>query len=296
MTLVDRLRARLDDARRAYAAYRPEVARYLFEHGFLPTHAALAAQGPPDEALLEALFTLHLETVGTRAFGVSQAHFREDPAYPDLYFARLWLDLVPVALPALAPAQRLPALVALFNLGEQLSLAAPGLGGAVVAHLVEHHARLPIEGVEQAALAALVAVGVLPPNAALVAPTAFTRLVVRATPSVATWDPTFVPAAIAFEHGTLRVWDRLETRSLRLAFAGASVQLLGRDTAPGPAPLPLPLTTRGLSIATDGEVRNEGRPLGRLDPRGLLAVASDGQRVAVTRRFSQRVEVWELAP
>jgi len=298
--LVERLRARLDRARRAYAAYRPEVARFLFEHGFLATERALASAGIDDEPLLEALFTLQLESIGSRGFGVSQPHFRDDPAYPDRYFALLWLDLVPRLLPLLPGPRRLPTVVALFNLGEHLAVASPGLGGAVVGHLVEHQARIVEEGVEAVGLSALVAVGVLPAEAlrTVAAPTRlpFARLVTRAVASVATWEPDLVPGALAFDAGALRVWDRVEARALRLSFAGGSAQLLGREVGPGPAPTGAPLNTLALSVDARGTVTHEGRALGAIDPRGLLSLASDGVRVAVTRRFSQRVELYELSP
>ncbi len=293
--LEARLRGALDDARRAYAAYRPAIARYLFEEGFVPAARALGEDEPDRDAVLLALFRLQLESIGSRGFGVSQPGFREDPSYPDRYFAQLWLDLVPGLLPLLPASRRLPTLVALFNLGEHLSLRAPGLGGAVVDRLLAQRGKIVDDGVESVALRALVDLGVLPSEAAPLLPSRPHRLVLAGIASVAQWEPQWIPAAVVVEAGTLRVFDRVTQRSLRLAFTGGVAQLLGRDEGNEVTPSGLPLARAELEIDVGGIVRNAGVELGVIDPRGLLGVASDGHRIAVSRRFSQRVELYELS-
>jgi hypothetical protein len=297
--LESALAATLDDARRSYAAWRPEVARYLFEKGLRKTGEALAG-APSRDALLGHVWRLQMESIGTRMFGVSTDAWRDNPAYPDRYFPVVWIDLVPRLLPRLPEGDRLPALIALFNLGENLVIAAPSLGGLVAEALVDRVDRIAVEGVEAVALGTLVDLGIVPAEAAPrreTGPTAFTRLLRVAVANVAVWEPTMIPGAVLVtEEGTTWIADRTRPLVLQVATGGASVQLVGRSARERVIePRSLPCSAGVIAIAADGAVTAGGKEVGHIDPRGIAGVAVGPQgSIVISRRFSQRVELYAL--
>lgn len=119
--LVSTLRETLLSHERRSSAVRPEVTGYLLEHGLAPLHAGLAAAGEAPDTLCSEVWRLMLASVEARRFGVSSDAWRRNEDYPDRYFPLLWLGLVPVVVPAMPAAERLPFVTALFNLGEQLA-------------------------------------------------------------------------------------------------------------------------------------------------------------------------------
>ncbi|MGZ3454252.1 MAG: hypothetical protein ACXWUG_32105 [Polyangiales bacterium] len=295
--LESSLAATLDDARRSYAAWRPEVAHYLFERGLRKTGEALGAD-PARDAILTHVWRLQMESIGTRMFGVSTDAWRDNPAYPDRFFPIVWIDLVPKLLPRLPDDKRLPALIALFNLGENLVTAAPSLGGLVAEALVNEWEAIVAEGVEPVALTALVDLGIVPEAAAprrKISPSAWRRVVPLAIANVATWEPTLIPGAVGItDEGTIWVADRTRPFALQLAAGGSSVQLVARVTRERVTdPQPLPCSSATLSIGADGSVRAGEKSLGHIDPRGIAGVATGSQgTIVVSRRFSQRVELY----
>lgn len=303
--LARALHRTLDDARRAYAAFRPEVALYLFDRGLRASADALPA-GSDRDVLIDRLWRLQLESIGARTFGVSTDAWRTNPAYPDRYFPLVWLDLVPKILPLLPAHGRLPAVVALFNLGENLVLAAPSAAGLVAEAMLAETDAIAREGVESVALSAMVRLGVLPAPGPGEGPArgssaaAWTRVVPLAVVSVAAWEPSLIPGAIEWTgDSTVRVADRTRPLALDLAVAGSSARLVGRERLAAvldPSALPIG-DEAGIAIAADGSVRHRGRAVGRVDPRGIAGVATSPRGlVAVARRFSQRVELHALLP
>lgn len=294
MQLEQRLVQTLEDARRTWAAFRPEVAEYLFEQGFRRT-AAVLPDGLETDALLEALFRLQMESIGSRAFGVSNDGWRDNPGWPDRYFPLVWLSLVPALMPTLPSERRLPELVALFNLGENLVSVAPSLGGLVAEALCARRDAIVQDGVEPVALEVMVELGIVPASAAprRRAPRGL-RLIAKIP--LATWEPDVVPGALSFTaESTLSIADARAPVSLIVGLPAA--QLLGRQpVALIPLPRGLPASAGELSITAEGAVVHAGRELGRIDPRGVFGVASSPQGFfAVSRRFSQVVEVWSVA-
>jgi hypothetical protein len=299
----------LEGARRSYAAFRPEVAAYLFEHGWKPTANALPP-GPHRGKLLENLWHLQLESIGSKMFGVSTDAWRDNPAYPDRYFPIVWLDIVPKLLPRLPPERQLPTLVSLFNLGEHLVIGARSVGALVaeaVASDLESAAR---EGVEAVVLSAMVDLGLIPKEAApRRAPRtpAFDRIESLPPLQLADFDARFLPAAVGFDEKVWWVADR--TRPLAFAFSdgGDRPQLLERralghvdEGAPPSLPYVLSWDQGRIEVWADGRIAfgaagSEVRAIGAIDLRALagLAVGSEG-RLLVTRRFSQRVELYAL--
>jgi hypothetical protein len=297
--LESALAATLDDARRSYAAWRPEVARYLFEKGLRRTGEALASD-PSRDAILGHVWRLQMESIGTRMFGVSTDAWRDNPAYPDRFFPIVWIDLVPALLPRLKESERLAALIALFNLGENLVIAAPSLGGLVAEALVERVDRIAAEGVEPVALGALVDLGIVPAEAAPrrnEGPTTFSRVTRVAVANVAAWEPTMIPGAVGVsEEGTVWIADRTRPLVLQVATGGSSVQLVARATRERVIePQSLPCAAGAIAIAADGAVTASGKDIGHIDPRGV-AGASIGPHgsIVISRRFSQRVELYAL--
>jgi hypothetical protein len=294
--LARALERSLDQAQRAYAAYRPEVARYLFERGLRRTAEALGRTNDHEDrdALLTRVFRLQLETIGSRAFGVSSDRWRDDPTYPDRYFPVIWLDVLPALLPLLPPERRLPTVVGLFNLGENLVVAAPSLGGLVADALSASVDAIAREGLERVALAAMARLGILPAEA-VCERQPFTGVERLAVVSVASWEPTMIPGALSFvSEATLRVADRRQPFALQLGIAGAAVRLVAREPL---AAVPEVVTLPAHGVSRDGTVTWEGRELGRIDPRGVASVAaSPGGLLAVARRFSQRIELHAFVP
>lgn len=281
----------LSQAHRTYAAFRPEVAEYLFERGFKKTEAAL---GEGHDALLSALFRLQMESIGSRGFGVSNDGWRHNAGWPDRYFPILWLDLIPRLLPLLPSERRLSALTLLFNLGENLVVVAPSLAGAVAEALVRGVPTIAREGVESAAIAALAELGIVP-REALAARASPTGLVKLATFSLATWDPLFIPAAVGFDaEGAFWVADRVRAIALHLTRTGSSAQLVGRvATERVREPQLLPLHQGRLAIGDTGVVTCDGATIGQVDPRGVAGAAlSPHGLLVITRRFSQSIELW----
>jgi hypothetical protein len=309
-TFSQRLERVIARARRTYASFRPEVAEYLFKHGWQPTAQGLNAPGEPlavREAVLEHLWTLHMETIGTRMFGVSTDAWRGNAAYPDRYFPIVWLDVVPKLVPRIAQEKRVPALAALFNLGENLVANARAASSIVAESLRRDLDAMAREGVEIVAMSALAEAGLVPRGVA--APRArggeSARLVARAPFDVASVEPRFVPGAIACHESAYAVCDLQESTSIVFSIAGELPQLVGRRAVKGaqpPSGLPhAAKIARGtISIGADGAVvltddKGGARPIGRLDPRGVLGVAiGDSGTIAVTRRFSQRIELHQL--
>jgi hypothetical protein len=299
--LESSLAATLDDARRSYAAWRPEVAHYLFERGLRKTGEALR-DDPARDAILAQVWRLQMESIGTRMFGVSTDAWRDNPAYPDRFFPVVWIDLVPKLLPRLEGAQRLPALIALFNLGENLVTAAPSLGGLVAEALVLAVDEIAVEGVEAVALTKLVDLGIVPAEAAprrKTGASAWSRVVPIAIADVATWEPTMVPGAVGItEEGTVWVADRTRPFALQLATGGSNVQLVARVNRERVAePRPLPCVADALSVTLDGTVMAARKTLGHIDPRGVAGIATGPQgTIVISRRFSQRVELYAARP
>lgn len=294
--LVPKLAQALDDARRTWAAFRPEVAEYLFERGFRRAEAALPA-GPETAALLHALFRLQMESIGARTFGVSNDAWRDNRGWPDRYFPILWIDLLPSLLPALPVDRRLSEVVALFNLGENLVGVAPTLGGLVAEGLLARRESIVREGVPAVALAVLVDLGIVPatavPDGARARPTTLRQL---AHVSLAQWESSMIPAAVSFSgEGALQIADAVRPFALQLGLPSA--QFLGRVTLDHvPSPRPLPVAHADLSLRADGSVRHGEQTLGHLDPRGVYSAAINAHGViALSRRFSQVVEVWGVS-
>ncbi len=288
MALADVLGRTLDDARRSYAAFRPEVAEYLFERGFRAVERAL----PGEDALLHAMFRLQMESIGARTFGVSNDAWRNNPEWPDRYFPTLWIELLPQLLPLLPPERRLPTVVDLFNLGENLVHVAPSLGGSLGELLLRDVRAIAETDAHSVAVSALVELGVLPREvlrgrkAARLDPKNVSRLAVIFTSA---WDPQFIPGAVGFaSEGTFFVADRVRNAVLHLTRAGSTFQLLGRtETAPAA------LNGGAFALADTGEVTFEGRSIGRIDPRGVHAAAiSPHGLLVISRRFSQAIELW----
>ena len=291
MALADVLGRTLDDARRSYAAFRPEVAEYLFERGFRATERAV----PGDDALLHAIFRLHMESIGARTFGVSNDAWRDNPGWPDRYFPLLWIELVPQLLPLLPSERRLPTVVALFNLGENLVQVAPSLGGSVGELLLRDARAIAERDVQSVAIAALVELGVLPREVLRgQAPVRTEPTTVRSLGSIstATWDPQFIPGSVGWaSEGTFFVVDRVRAAVLQLTCAGANIQLVARtDSAPpseGAGPF---------AFSAAGEITYRGRLLGRIDPRGVHAAAiSPEGLIVIARQFTQTLELWGAA-
>lgn len=294
--LAPKLAQTLEDARRTWAAWRPEVAEYLFEKGFRRAEAALPP-GPESEALLHALFRLQMESIGARTFGVSNDAWRDNRGWPDRYFPILWIDLLPNLLPRLPVERRLSELVSLFNLGENLVLVAPTLGGLVAEGLLARRESIVLGGVEAVSLAVLVELGIVPatavPEGARARPTTL-RAIARV--SLAQWEGSIVPAAVSFSaEGALQIADA--TRPFALQLGSPSAQLLGRVTLDAvPPPRPLPLSHAELTVRADGVVRVGEQTLGTIDPRGVHSAAINAHGViAISRRFSQVVEVWGVS-
>lgn len=284
----------LAEAHRAYAAFRPEVAEYLFERGFKPLEQAL---GPGHDELLVAVFRLQMESIGSRAFGVSTDAWRDNPGWPDRYFPILWLDLAPQLLPMLPPLQRLATLTLLFNLGENLLTVAPTLGGAVAESLLRSVPAIAREGVERAAITALAELGIVP-RTAIAAGAAPTAVRLLASIPLSVWDPMFIPGAVGFDaEGAFYVADRARPIALHLTRAGASAQLVGRlSTGVVREPARLPCVADRLALTAVGEVSYDGRVIGRIDPRGVAgAAASPHGLIVIARQFSQHVELWSAA-
>ena len=298
-----RLAKMIDRARRAYAAWRPEVAAYLFERGWKPT--AIALENHPDrERVLKHLFMLHMETIGTRMFGVSTDAWRDNPAYPDRYFPIVWLDVVPALLPKLANERRVAALASLFNLGEHLVVAAHSVGALVAEELARHLDEVVAHGVEPIALSTMADLGLIPADAVAERPrraTGTTRIDPRRSIDVAAADPELVPGAVWFEEGLCHIGDLTRDIALTFSIAGDTPQLLGRKAVPSsiaepPFPLEAKLSGGAIAIDSSGAItRAEGGRIGGIDPRGVLsiAVAAEGV-IALTRRFSQQVELYAL--
>lgn len=271
---VDTLAATLADAHRAYAAFRPEVAQYLYERGFRPLEG--------DPRLLEAIFRLQMESIGSRAFGVSNDGWRDNAEWPDRYFPILWLDIVPKLLPLLAPERRLDCITLLFNLGENLVTAAPTLGGAVaeaLRHSIADLARDP----HAAATRALATVGILPRSA--LASGAKTTIRRVASVLLATWDRELIPGAVGFHADSFWVADRVRPIALQFTM---NAQLVARIGTAG-----LVAHTPGrLRVTEVGEVLHGTTSIGHIDPRGVAAAAANDDFIVITRRFSQCVELW----
>lgn len=288
MDLADVLGRTLDDARRSYAAFRPEVAEYLFERGFRGVERAL----PSDDALLHAIFRLQMESIGARTFGVSNDAWRNNPGWPDRYFPILWIDLLPQLLPLLPPERRLAVVVDLFNLGENLVRVAPSLGGSVAELLLRDVRAIVATDHHSVAIAALVELGVLPREvlrgrkAARVEPKTVTRL---ATIFTSAWDPQFIPGAVGWaSEGTFFVVDRVRNTVLHLTRAGSTFQLVGRTEV-----APVATDAGAFAFGATGEVSFEGRGIGRIDPRGVHAASiSPHGLIVISRRFSQAIELW----
>jgi len=299
----------LDGARRTYAAFRPEVAAYLFERAWKPTAEALGPD-PSRGRLLEQLWHLQLESVGSKMFGVSTDAWRENPAYPDRYFPIVWIDIVPKLLPRLPAEKRLPTVVALFNLGEHLVVGARSVGALVAEAIAADLDAAVNEGVEPIVLTTMVDLGLIPKEAAprrVARSRAFDRIETRAALQLSTFDASFVPGAIGFEEQTWWVVDRV--RPLALSFSNSSdrPQLVERRTlrttlAHENPKLPHAVETSAgrIEVWADGRVAygnkgEETKPIGAIDPRSLagIAVSAEGW-LLVTRRFSQRVELHAL--
>lgn len=305
MDLLRALEGTLRTAQRSYAAYRPEVARYLFERGLKAAAAGIAAD-PARDVLLDRLWRLQLESIGTRMFGVSTDAWRSNAAYPDRFFPVLWIDLVPKLLPLLPPEKRLETVVALFNLGENLVTAAPSVGGLVAEALVNAVEDIAAEGVEPVAASVLVELGIVPadaaPKRATKGPWSWTRLLPIAKANLAQWEPTFIPGAIwMLAEGTIVVAEAERATALHLALAGSRLQLVGRTNLADPySARGLPVATltdnRPIEVTSDGAVKSGDQVLGRIEPRGLLDAAISTQgTIVVARRFSQCVEVYALS-
>jgi hypothetical protein len=318
--LETRLRRVLEGARRTYAGWRAEVAAYLFEHAFRPTLQALPPH-PMRAHTLELLWRLQMETIGTKMFGVSTDAWRDNPAYPDRFFPIVWIDLVPRLLPRLPPERWPEALVSLFNLGENLVIHARGVGAAVAEALARDPEATALDGVEETALAAMADLGLVPKGAVpgrRGRSRAFDRLVALPPIALDTFEPTFVPGLVLVEESAIVVADLVRPLALAFSMASAEPQLIERRTLPSPTPLPTP----ALPCGVDGDNGDEGRvdvdehgrvtvrpraaargapgerkvvELGTIDVRALASVAASAHGLlAVTRRFSQRLELYAL--
>jgi len=291
MGLADILGRTLDDARRSYAAFRPEVAEYLFERGFRPVERAV----PGDDTLLHAIFRLQMESIGARTFGVSNDAWRTNAGWPDRYFPILWIDLLPQLLPLLPEQRRLSTVVALFNLGENLVQVAPSLGGSLGELLLRDVRAIAESDVPSVAIAALVELGVLPPEILQgrterrVEPTTVRAL---GSMSTAAWDPQFIPGAVGWvSEGTFFVVDRVRKAALQLTRAGTTFQLVARSEV-----APRAEDGGNFAMSDTGDVTFGGRSIGRIDPRGVFASAiSPSGLIVIARQFSQTIELWGAA-
>lgn len=269
----------LANAHKTYAAFRPEVAEYLFERGYRPLRG--------DPRLLEAIFRLQMESIGNRGFGVSNDAWRDNREWPDRYFPILWIELVPKLLPRLPADRALASIVLLFNLGENLVTVAPTLGGAVAEALLADVEGLARD-VPKAVVRALANAGVVPADE-IEPPGPPTMVKPIARISLAAWDPQFIPHAVGFDGDAFYVADALRPIALRISRSG---QLLGRLTLDRIA-APAPCIASVLCLAPTGDVSAGGQPIGRIDLRGMAAAAI-GPRgsIVISRRFSQAIELW----
>jgi len=293
------LRAEMDRARRTHAAWRPEVAGYLFERGLVPAMKALPNEGS-SAALLEQLWRLMVATIGSRAFGVSTGAWRDHAAYPDRCFPLLWIDLVPAVLPKVAAPQRPALLAELFNLGENLASASRLDAARVMERLVAEVDLIARAGLQDATRSVLVDLGLMPDGEG--ARCAWTALGPTRLVHVASFDPELLPGALRFEGDILEVADLVRPVALRLRGSGEAAQLHERRTLPEPrtSTVDLPVTAQlpggVLTVEADGTVlwRADGAAaatVGVVDVRSVasLAIGPRGD-IAISRRFSRRVE------
>ena len=302
-TLSDRLQQAAKEAQLTHAGWRPRVAEHLFEHGLLPTAEALAGS-PARDPILELLWTLQMQTVGSRDFGVSTPNWRKNPAYPDRYFPVVWLDLVPQLIGEVDEGQRRQLIVDLFNLGENLVRATRSLAGRVADYLLEHAADIPTRGLEGVVQDALATAGVLGGQGTQ---GDWTHLAPTQYIPTAIFQDDLVPAGLSFRDFSIVIQDATRPFALMLQGTGDGTQLVDRLSPGAPAQVVRPPITEvvkdgKLTVSDQGEVvwSPQGEtdvPLGRLDLRGLysIAIAPTG-RIAVSRLFSQRVEVRDPIP
>jgi hypothetical protein len=305
--LADRLAALAERAHRESSRYRPEVVRYLFEEGWLPLHRAYAEQ-PDRDALLASLWALQLETITSGQFGVSTDAWRSDPAYPDRYFPRLWLDTLPKAAETLEPAELLEVAVALFNLGERLDPAIRAAANHVAERLAQAPTQLGGGGYARIVRTALERAGLLPGET--VGPRRWTTARLLAWLHLGERERDFLVDALTLDdEGLLSVYDAGRGRVARATVGETGLDLLDLDdcqTIPdcgqavrldGEAgvsvEIRLGLTERGRRLLLD--VTGQARDLGpvALVPCSMLTACSKGY-AAVGGPLSQRVAVYRL--
>jgi hypothetical protein len=269
-SLTEALRRVVDETVATRAAWRPAVAAYLYEEGLAPLYAGLAAEGPVSEALVEAVWRLMLDTMGSRRFGVSSDHWRADD-YPDRFFPILWLDVVPHALPAAPAAERLALAVRLFNLGEHLTGRARAVANRVAGDLARSPASLSTT-LEAVVRASLEDAGVWQPAAPPPARWKGLRPVARFDLSLA--DPAFVPDAVEALGGRrFRVRDAVRPASVVLQVVGAELRVVEGSDEPA-VPLEVSLALHGGAVVWAHKGRR--RTLAALDliaPGGVAANA-----------------------
>lgn len=299
--LRERLRRATERARLTHAAWQPGVASYLFEGGFLPTARELTGE-PGSEELLEQLWQLQMESIGSRDFGVSSDFWRRNPNYHDRYFALLWLDLIPGILGKVEASQRLELLVKLFNLGENLVRASRSIASGVAEHLHTHQDRICTEGLDPVVQEALAAAGVLGDGSRGAGVGDWARLGPPRLVHTELFEADFVPGGLTFLGPAVCVRDATRPVSLVIKGSGSACRLVDMEVPEGPLssqtlPLQVDIGRGQLQVTASGQVLwtptdGEEVDLGAVDVRGLADIAiSGGGRIGLVRKFSQRVEL-----
>ncbi|MCA9538665.1 MAG: hypothetical protein KC620_07235 [Myxococcales bacterium] len=276
------LEAALADTVARSSAYRPAVAAYLYERGLVPLYGALAGQGEVDAALIEGVWRLMLDSVATRRFGVSSDAWRAADDYPDRYFALLWLDILPAALPACAADRRLALAATLFNLGENLPPQARRAANGIAWRLHDQAKALaaaPEAVIEQA----LIAEGLIAGRAT---PARWQRIAGLTVLDLSAHDADFVPTAIAaLDEGRFVVLDGRRAVALGLALVGDRLECTG------PTPPPALDARRDATLGAvrvrldDRQLRwqagDETRLLGEIEAIAPAAIAADASGAVV---------------
>jgi hypothetical protein len=208
------------------ALVRGDVVRHLFLAGWMKLHPALHAQPNGKQALLTT-WQLMLESVVTGSFGVSSDDWREHQAYPDRYFPRLWLDVLPEAASRLSPAAFAMLASRCFNLGENVAPRSRTLANELGELLYKARKTLTEDTLAVVVERALIDAGLHEPPDDSTEPKR--RLVVAPTLELERQHPTFSVGDVAVDGEGTYLIDAHSDSTLRLVVEGLGLSLGALD-------------------------------------------------------------------
>lgn len=208
------------------ALVRGEVVRHLFLDGWMKLHPPLHGQPNGKQALLTT-WQLMLESVVTGGFGVSSAEWREHQAYPDRYFPRLWLDVLPEAAQRLNPSDFATLTSRCFNLGENVAPRSRSLANELGELLYKARKTLTVETLALVVERALIDAGLHEPGDGSLEPKR--RLVVAPTLELDRQHPTFFVGDVAVDKDGIYLIDTHSDSTLRLVPEGLALSFGALD-------------------------------------------------------------------